>query len=77
LDSELRLLIQQLRRYVSEHPSCADTTHGIAHWWLGRASLKEEQLVEALEILVCEGVLESRRTGDGTLLYVATKRHHH
>lgn len=71
MDSDLRFLVRQLRSYVDGHPCCADTTSGIAQWWLGRSSLKEDQLVEALEILVREGALEHRRTRDGALLYVA------
>ncbi len=73
MDTELSRLLEQLRRHVECHPSCADTVAGIGQWWLKEPLPRhaEGRLVDALETLVAEGLLERHRNADGTSLYVA------
>jgi hypothetical protein len=60
-----------LRAHLRAAPHTADTIEGIASFWLppeGRG-IRRDLLERALDDLVAEGVLVSRRLPDGALLY--------
>jgi hypothetical protein len=64
---------QEILCYLRAHPKAADTSDGIATWWLSRQRLAEAlRLVEAaLSELVARGEIRRHVTADGQTVYSA------
>lgn len=72
-DEPARALAIELLRYLSEHPGAADTSDGIAQWWLPKAAAFGRGEVEAaLALLVRDGALARHALPDGRVLFAAT-----
>lgn len=67
---EVEGIARDLERYVSLHPTAADTVDGIARWWLDRAEEPALTVVEAaLDVLVHRGLLVRNPLPDGNFVY--------
>ena len=74
-EAEIEAIVREVELYVSRHPTAADTTEGIARWWLDRREQPALSNVEsALELLVVRGVLTSRLLPGGKSFYSAALR---
>jgi hypothetical protein len=72
---EVEGIARDLERYVSLHPTAADTPDGIARWWLARSEKPALNLVEAaLELLVGRGLLVRKPLPDGNFIYGGAQR---
>lgn len=70
---EIRLLVDEITRYLKAHPNAADTLEGVRKWWLGdlgrTGPVSRVQL--ALDQLMANGLLERRDIAGGQRLYMA------
>lgn len=74
-DPEVEGIARDLERYVSLHPTAADTLDGIARWWLARSEKPALKLVEAaLELLARRGLLVRNPLPDGNFVYTSAAR---
>lgn len=64
-------IAQAIERYLAKHPHAADSLEGIRRWWLMRQRYEEsaQQVQEALEQLLREGIVTKRVLSDGQVLY--------
>jgi Fe2+ or Zn2+ uptake regulation protein len=71
VDAELEQVVAAIKAHFSAHPNAADTVDGIASWWLPESAQgASHALVErALQTLVVEGLVKSRRIANGTVVY--------
>ena len=60
---------QEIRDYVAGRDTLAETVEGVANWWLRRQRFEDSLQVvhDALEILVAEGLLSKRVSGQQEL----------
>jgi len=71
-DAEITRIARDLEHYVSLHPTAADTSEGIARWWLPHSGEPALNLVEsALEQLVQRGVLVRRSLPGGSFIFAS------
>jgi hypothetical protein len=65
------MVIREILRYLIDHPDAKDTIQGILLWWLpgDLAIWEEEDLREALELLVAKGWLTQRQTTPSQKIY--------
>lgn len=71
-DAEVEGIARDLEKYISLHPTAADTADGIARWWLERPERHALSRVEAaLESLVTRGLLARASLPDGRAVYSA------
>jgi hypothetical protein len=66
-------VVEAIHRYLTTHPDAADSSEGIATWWLPSigivASVQEVEV--ALEQMQALGLVNKRRLGDGRVIYRA------
>jgi hypothetical protein len=76
VDAELEQIVAALLAYLSAHPSAADTAEGIAEWWLGglEGSVTKVAVEQALQRLIDEGVVASKRIANGTVIYALNNK---
>jgi len=62
--------------YLRQNPGAGDTLEGIARWWLGQAriDISMEQVHEALEELIHQGVVKTEILKGGNILYKFCER---
>lgn len=66
---------EALRSYSAEHAHAADTLEGVRSWLPAEVRAASRQdLEEALQALVSEGVLKRRNLIDGTVVYFTAPR---
>jgi hypothetical protein len=65
------MVIREILRYLIDHPDAKDTIQGILQWWLpgGLVIWEEEDVREALELLVAKGWLTQRQTTPSQKIY--------
>jgi hypothetical protein len=71
-DSEqVTAVAEEILRYLRTHPEAADTTRGIARWWLQRQPYEDtvELVAKALERLLREGAVVQTLTRNGNTIY--------
>jgi len=75
-DDRVRMIAEEISRYLAEHPGAADTVDGITQWWLARIRVEEAaiRVQQALDSLVCEGVVVEKMLPDGSVLYGSALR---
>jgi hypothetical protein len=66
---------QAILRYVERHPRSAETSEGVARWWLTRQRFEDaiETVQAALDELVGEGKLERHVVPGGLPVYRARR----
>ena len=74
-DPEVERIALEIERYVSLHPTAADTLEGIARWWVVRGQPELNSVEAALEWLVQRGLLQRRALPDGNSLYSRAPPH--
>ena len=69
-------LAREIRAYLKAHPNAADSVDGIAKWWLARQRYVEalDEIQEALEELVVQGVVAKHVTAGGKTIYASTEQ---
>jgi hypothetical protein len=74
-DPEVDDIARELERYLSMHPTAADTSAGITRWWLAHSAQPALNRVEAaLDLLVQRGLLQRKELPDGNSLYLSARR---
>ena len=70
-------LIQEILRYLVDHPDAKDTVEGILKWWLpeGQVGRGEEEVQEVLDFLVSKGWLTKREIAPSEKIYGVDKDH--
>ena len=70
-EDRITVIAGEISRYLLNHPDAADTFAGVSRWWLRRIRLEEaiEQVREALDRLVAQGVVVESVLPDGQVLY--------
>ena len=68
---------REIEEHVAAHPDAADTSQGIASWWIGRQRfLEAERTIEkALGRLVEQGRMERREQPGGAVVYRTARGH--
>lgn len=71
-------LAATIRRYLLDHPNAADTSDGVARWWLagGAGEAWLSSVRRAIEQLVERGEMVGQTLRDGTVIYERTKGNH-
>ena len=71
MDDTIRLVARELSIYLDEHPDAVDTADGIQRWWLSSRRIEAtlEDVGQALDLLIAQGVAERRRMPDGRSVY--------
>ena len=74
-DDAIDRLAEEIARYLSEHPSAADSAEGIRRWWLLRQRFDEasEQVQQALDLMDAAGQVRKEVLRDGTVIYRAVE----
>jgi len=70
-EGPLESMAVEVLDYLALHPLAADSSDGVARWWLGatRAGASLQQVERALELLVSRGRMRRLKLTDGTVLY--------
>ena len=66
---DIQQLVARIRRYVSAHPSAADTMDGIRSSWLDTSTVPVRTVQAALDQLTVEGYLNRDMRPDGSVVY--------
>ena len=77
-DPHLRCIIEEIEKYLSEHPKAADTLEGITEWWLLRLRYKVSSVMvqQALEYLASTSAVEINTNLNGNKVYSSKKTEH-
>ena len=69
-EPEVITTVQQLSRYLRDHPLASDTSDGIAQWWVEARGGASQAVVEAaLDWMVGCGIVEAMHAADGRVRY--------
>jgi len=68
----VKAIVRAILEHLHSQPLAADSAEGVARWWLGpaHARVTEEQVAEALDLLVEGQQMRRLRLLDGTFLYL-------
>jgi hypothetical protein len=71
MEEQVEAAMDDIRRYVHDHPHATDTISGVHYFWLsGRgAAVSLEALQSALDRLTASQLLEARRVPGGEVIY--------
>lgn len=58
-----------LALYLRANPLACDSLEGIRRWWLAAHAIAREQLEEALDLMMEQGIVEQIMAADGRLRY--------
>jgi hypothetical protein len=74
-EEDVDALAGEIFRYLQAHRSAADTSEGIARWWVRRQRLEDTlaRVESALDRLVADSLVEPRLTSAGQTLYLLRK----
>ena len=69
-------LAAEILRYLDRHPGAADTSAGIAEWWIRRQRIDEtrERVQTALDRLVAQGRIGRREAGREAVFFLPAQR---
>lgn len=63
-------VVDAILRYLASHPDAADTSEGIAKWWLpSERGVDTEAVLSALARLEAQGLVHRRINADQHVLY--------
>jgi len=71
LNTKREQISKMICSYLRKHPVAEDTLEGIAEWWLEAEKIETsvDEVADALESLVQEGIVSVRKTQSGINLY--------
>ena len=69
------MALRHILHHLVEHPDAKDSLQGILRWWLPRAPAewREEEVQEALDVLVAQGWVTKRQTASSQHIYGVNK----
>jgi hypothetical protein len=69
------MALRYILHHWVKHPDAKDTIQGILRWWLPRtpAEWQEEEVQEALDVLVARGWVTQRQTASSHQIYGVNK----
>ena len=75
-NADIAEIARAIERYLAKHPNAADSAEGIRRWWLMRLRYEEsaQQVQQALEQLLRQGVVTKRVLTDGQVLYTGQSK---
>jgi hypothetical protein len=75
-DQRVKMIAQEIERYLVTRPDAADTVEGVSRWWLARLGLDaaDAEVEAALHLLVARRAILKTILPDGNALYVGAKR---
>ena len=69
-EDHLTDIVDAILRYLADHPDAADTSEGIAKWWLPTdRTFDTEAVLSALARLEAQGLVHRRINADHHVLY--------
>lgn len=70
-DEEIRLISEELMHYLTTHKNAADTFEGLAHWWIARQRIVEEEkkVRDAIISLCKQGIIIEKNLPGGAIVY--------
>jgi Fe2+ or Zn2+ uptake regulation protein len=69
-DENLTDVVDAILRYLKSHPDAADTSEGIAKWWLSAEQcVNAETVLAALARLEAQGLVHRRINADQHVVY--------
>ena len=69
-EDHLTEVVDAILRYLASHPDAADTSEGIAKWWLPTdRGIDPEAVLSALARLEAQGLVHRRINADHHVLY--------
>lgn len=69
-EDHLTDVVDAILRYLADHPDAADTSEGIAKWWLPTdRTIDTEAVLSALARLEAQGLVHRRINADHHVLY--------
>lgn len=69
-EEHLTEVVDAILRYLSSHPDAADTSEGIAKWWMpAERGADPEAVLSALARLEAQGLVHRRTNADQHVLY--------
>lgn len=70
-EQEIKLIAEQITRYLRTHNNATDTLEGIAQWWLVQQRIYEERqrVQKALDYLCDQGLIRKRTLPNNTNIY--------
>lgn len=73
MEEQVEAAMEDIRRYIEDHPHAIDTINGVHNFWLSGhgAAVSLEALQSALDRLTASGLLEARRVPGGDVIYSA------
>jgi hypothetical protein len=76
MDQKREQIAGRILDYLQKHPDAGDTLEGIASWWLGlqQIEISVNEVKDALNDLVEEGVIGMHKAGEGTVIYRISNR---
>lgn len=76
MDEKRKQIAGRILDYLRKNPDAGDTLEGIACWWLGlqQIEISVNEVEDALNSLLKEGVIRTHRTRDGIAIYKIISR---
>ncbi len=70
-EPDAEALADEILRYLRGHRTASDTVEGISRWWIKRQRLEDtlERVQSALDLLVSDARVVSRKAPSGRVLY--------
>lgn len=74
-DQEIKVIAEQILKYLEDHPNAADSVKGISDWWLHKQWRmdKSEKIEKALDYLTVQGNIYKTVIPNGDVIY--SKKH--
>jgi hypothetical protein len=75
-DQKVKMIAEEITRYLLGRPEAADTFDGITRWWLARIRIEDAsaQVQKALDLLVAGNVIVRTLLPDGNAIYRSARR---
>jgi hypothetical protein len=75
IQQSCHMALRHILHYLVTYPDAKDTIQGILRWWLpsAPAEWREEEVQEALDVLVARGWLSQRQTASAQQIYGVNK----
>lgn len=70
-DNEISAIAKDIKAYLLNHLTAADTTMGVTQWWLTRQRYQQsfDKVTKAQDLLVGRGKLTKQTNSEGRVIY--------